>query len=225
MGVYIHVCFVPAWEYSHVNETFIIIDCGLYLMNIRSPFADPQSVVQPPTTKESVQPLEGKTGLCLTTPIDPPSTTPTNRLQTLSMDLLQTPHRDPLQTTHTDPRTTTYTLETMPADPSRITPTDPLLTTPTLHQLNQRVIRQIALDWYSVGLHLDIEALTLQIIEADIHPPSVERCCHTMFTRWLSHDEGTGGAPRLWRTVLKALKNVGYNTLVGDVERTLFEQN
>ena len=191
-------------------------------MNIRSPFADSQSVVQPPTTKESVQPLEGRTGLCLTTPIDPTSTTPTNRLQTMSMDPLWSPHRDPLRTTATDPRTTTTTLETMPADPSRITPTDPLLTTPNFHQLNRLVIRQIALDWYSVGLHLDIEVLTLQIIEADVHPPSVERCCRTMFTRWLSHDEGTGGAPRLWRTVLKALKNLGYNSLVGDVERTLF---
>ena len=105
------------------------------------------------------------------------------------------------------------------------TPTDPLLTTPTLHQLNRHIIRQIALNWYSVGLNLDIEVVNLQIIEADTLPPSVERCCRTMFTRWLSHDEGTGGAPRLWRTVLKALKDVGYTSLVGDVERVLFKQN
>ena len=63
----------------------------------------------------------------------------------------------------------------------------------------------------------------LQIIEED-NPRSVERCCRTMFNRWLAHDEGTGGEPRVWRTVLKALKNVGYRTLVGDAERTLFEQ-
>ena len=101
---------------------------------------------------------------------------------------------------------------------------EPLMTTPTLNQLNRLIIRQIALDWYSVGLHLEIEFLTLKIIEADVYPPRVEECCRTMFTRWLSHDEGTGEAPRLWRTVLKALKNVGYTSLVGDVERTLFEQ-
>ena len=105
------------------------------------------------------------------------------------------------------------------------TPTNPLLTTPTLHQLNRLIIRQIALDWYSVGLHLEIEVVNLQIIEEDIYPPSVEKCCRTMFTKWLSHDEGTGGAPRLWRTVLKALKNARYNTVVEDVERELFEQN
>ena len=105
------------------------------------------------------------------------------------------------------------------------TPTDPFLTTPTVNQLNQIIIRQIALDWYSVGLHLEIEVLTLKIIEADVYPPSVEKCCCTMFTKWLSHDEGTGGAPRRWRTVLKALKDAGYTSLVGDVERVLFEQN
>ena len=105
------------------------------------------------------------------------------------------------------------------------TPTDPLLTTPTLNMIEQHIIRFVALDWYSVGLNLEIEVVNLKIIEADIHPPSVERCCRTMFARWLSHDEGTGEDPRLWRTVLKALKNVGYNTLVGDVERVLTKQN
>ena len=105
------------------------------------------------------------------------------------------------------------------------TPTDPLLTTPTLHQLNQLVIRKVALDWYSVGLHLEIENINLKIIEADVYPPSVEKCCLNMFSKWLSHDEGTGGAPRLWRTVLKALKDVGHSAVVGDVERILFEQN
>ena len=105
------------------------------------------------------------------------------------------------------------------------TPTNPLLTTPTLHQLNRLVIRKVALDWYSVGLHLEIEVINLQIIEADVYPPSVEKCCRTMFTRWLSHDEGTGGAPRLWRTVLKALKDAEYNAVVEDVERELFKQS
>ena len=52
----------------------------------------------------------------------------------------------------------------------------------------------------------------------------VDMCCRTMFTRWLSHVEGTGVAPRIWRTVLNALKNAGYISLVGDVERKLFER-
>ena len=131
------------------------------------------------------------------------------------MDMPMKSSTDPLQTTSTVP------LRTASNDPLRTASTISLLTTPTLHQLDQFLVRQVALDWYTVGIHLEIEVLTLQIIEADIHPPSVERCCRTMFTKWLSHDKGTGGAPRLWRTVLKALKNVGYTSLVGDVERTL----
>ena len=118
-------------------------------------------------------------------------------------------------------KSSTDLLQNASTVPLRTASDDPLLTTPTLHQLNQFLVRQVALDWHPVGLHLEIEALTLQIIEADIYPPSVEKCCRTMFTKWLAHDEGTGGAPRHWRTVLKALKIVGYTSLVEDMERTL----
>ena len=100
---------------------------------------------------------------------------------------------------------------------------DPLRTTPTLNKINDLIVQRIAVHWYPVGLHLEIEIHTLNIIEADVYPPSVEKCCLTMFNKWLSHEKGTGPAPRLWRTVLKALKEVGYNSVAGDVERTLFE--
>ena len=107
-------------------------------------------------------------------------------------------------------------------DPHQTTPTEPLLATPTLIELNRQVIPHVCLDWQSVGHHLEVDPSVMKVIDDDYHD-DVEKCCRTMFTRWLSHDEGTGGAPRLWRTVLKALKNVGYTSLVGDVERTLFE--
>ena len=84
------------------------------------------------------------------------------------------------------------------------------------------MIPHVHLDWQSVGHHLEVDPSVMKVIDDDYHN-DVEKCCRAMFTRWLSHDEGTGGAPRLWRTVLKALKNVGYTSLVGDVERTLFE--
>ena len=100
---------------------------------------------------------------------------------------------------------------------------DPLRTTPTLHKIDDLIVRQIALDWYGVGVQLEIEINTLNIILADVYPPSVEKCCRTMFTKWLSHEKGTGPAPRHWRTVLKALKKVGYTSLAGDVEKTLLE--
>ena len=125
---------------------------------------------------------------------------------------------DPLQTTPTD------SLQTTPTDPLQTTPTNPLQTTPTTSELQRLIVRHIAPEWQSIGTLLDIEVSVLNIIEAD-NPRSVERCFHTMFTRWLAGGEGTGEEPRVWRTVLKALKNAGYVTLVGDVEGILFEQN
>ena len=101
---------------------------------------------------------------------------------------------------------------------------DPLLTTPIISELQRLVVQSIAPDWYTVGIHLEIETSLLDIIQAD-HPYSVEGCCCTMFTRWLACNGGTGEEPRVWRTVLKALKNAGHMTLVGDVERTLFACN
>ena len=151
-------------------------------------------------------------------PTDPLRTTPTDPVQTTPTYPLQTTPTNPLQTTPTDP------LQTTPTDPVQTRPTDPLQTTPTISELQRLIVRHIAVEWESIGILLDIEVSVLNIIEAD-NPRSVERCCRTMFTRWLAGGEGTGGEPRVWRTVLKALKNAGYMTLVGDVERILFEQN
>jgi hypothetical protein len=91
-----------------------------------------------------------------------------------------------------------------------------LLMKPTLNEINKLLIRHIAPNWYSIGLQLDIGVSVLRIIEVDIYPPSVEKCCREMFNRWLDHNEGTGGEPRLWRTVLRVVKNARYQTLIGD---------
>ena len=107
----------------------------------------------------------------------------------------------------------------------KTTLTDPLSIQPTISELQRRIVRHIAPGWHSVGVQLDIEVSVLSIIESDVYPRSVEKCCCMMFTRWLAHDEGTGGEPRVWRTILKALKNAGYKILAGDVESILFEQN
>ena len=142
----------------------------------------------------------------------------------LSPDSKQTTPTDPDQTTPTEPIKTTPTVpdQTTSTEPLKTTPTNPLLTTPTLNELSYHVVPHVRLDWQSVGHHLEVDPSVMKVIDDNYHD-DVEKCCRTMFTRWLSHDEGTGRAPRLWRTVLKALKNVGYTSLVGDVERTLFE--
>ena len=117
--------------------------------------------------------------------------------------------------------TPTNFLLTTPTDNLVTTPTNPLMTTPTIIEINQHIIPYLALDWVSIGLHLEVEhSILMDIADYD---DDVGTCCRTMFTRWLAHEEGTGVAPRIWRTVLKALKNTGYISLVGDVERMLFD--
>ena len=213
------VCVLECIYQAYLDRHYLV--CMLFYCSLKSlfPFLDPPKQTQPPT----YQP----TG----------STTSTNPLPTASSDPLPTMLDEPLRTTPTDPllnssgdplsrpsKADSDPLPTTFFDPLKTTPTDPLLTTPTINKLQQLLVQDIALDWFSVGLQLDIKVSVLNIIEADVYPRSVERCCRTMFTRWLACDEGTGGEPRVWRTVLKALKNVGYMALVGDVERTLFEQ-
>ena len=108
----------------------------------------------------------------------------------------------------------------MSSAPGRTPEAEPLLTTPTLSKLNSDVIRYVAPDWELVGYHLGFENCLLGIIQAD-NPRSVERCCHQVFVKWLSHADGTGENPRTWRSVLLALRTLGYSSVVGDVERSL----
>ena len=71
-------------------------------------------------------------------------------------------------------------------------------------------------------MNLEIENSILRIIEAETpHGIDCRGCCCQMFTRWLSCEEGTGNCPRVWKSVLLALKNAGYTSVVGDVEKML----
>ena len=203
-------------------EIWLHFMCVLFYCSLQSlfPYLDPTKQTPPPTNQAgslSTNPLQA-------TSSDPPPTMLDNPLRTTPTDpLLNTSDdRVPLSRpseAESDP------LPTTASDPLKTTLTDPLLTTPTVNKLQQLVVQDIALDWFPIGLDLEIKVSVLNIIEADVYPPSVEKCCRPMFTRWLAHDESTGGEPRVWRTVLKALKNAGYKTLAGDVERTLNRKN
>ena len=82
---------------------------------------------------------------------------------------------------------------------------DPLLSTPTLSQLNGRVVRRVAAQWYEVGVSLEVESSVLDTIQAD-NPHSVRRACCAMFSEWLSRGSGTGEQPRVWQSVLTAVR-------------------
>ena len=95
-----------------------------------------------------------------------------------------------------------------------------LFTSPMVSDLDTQLVRHIAPDWQRVGLHMGVENYILRIIEAD-HSHSVENACLEMFNRWLSHSEGTGDHPRIWKSVLMAVRTTGYNDLVHDIHRQL----
>ena len=82
---------------------------------------------------------------------------------------------------------------------------DPLLSAPTLSQLKRQVVWRVAGHWYEVGLSLEVRAAVLDTIRAD-NPHSVRRACCAMFSEWLSRGPGTGERPRVWRSVLTAVR-------------------
>ena len=97
---------------------------------------------------------------------------------------------------------------------------DPLLSTPTLIQLNQQVVWRVADQWYEVGVSLEVRAAVLNTIRAD-NPHSVRQACCAMFSEWLSRGPGTGERPRVWLSVLMAVKETVGKTIAEEVEETV----
>ena len=94
----------------------------------------------------------------------------------------------------------------------------PLLSTPTLNELNQLVVWRVAAEWYSLGLSLGVEPAVLATIKAD-HPGGVEGACRDLLRRWLSQGPGTGEQPRVWLSILTAIRETVGKTIAEEVER------
>ena len=94
----------------------------------------------------------------------------------------------------------------------------PLLSTPTLNELNQPVVWRVAAKWYALGLSLGLEATLLATIMAN-HPGDVEGACRDLLCRWLSRGPGTGEQPRVWLSVLTAIRETVGKTIAEEVER------
>ena len=96
---------------------------------------------------------------------------------------------------------------------------DPL-SAPTLSQLNRQVVWRVAGQWYEVGLSLEVRAAVLDTIRAD-NPHSVRQACCAMFSEWLSRGPGTGERPRVWLSVLMAIRETVGKTIAEEVEETV----
>ena len=94
----------------------------------------------------------------------------------------------------------------------------PVLSTPALNELNQLVVWRVAAQWCPLGLSLGVESTLLATVKAD-HPADVEGACRDLLCRWLSRGPGTGEQPRVWLSVLTAIRETVGETIAEEVER------
>lgn len=147
------------------------------------------------------------------------------RIQGSSPNCSQRTSYDPTQATSilsSTERSPSHNLHaTIPISPTATSPLqrnsyNPLLEPPKM-AIIQGIIQPAALEWYSIGLYLGIEDHLLSIIETD-HPHSVEKCCQTMFVRWLRGGEGTGENPRTWQKVIDVLNTAKFHHLAEELK-------
>lgn len=69
-------------------------------------------------------------------------------------------------------------------------------------------------------MYLKVDMAVLDTNRAD-NPHSVKEACCSMFRDWLSRQAGTGEQPRVWRSVLEAVKEVSGKTAAKDIERRI----
>ena len=97
---------------------------------------------------------------------------------------------------------------------------DSLLSAPTLSQLKRQVVWRVAGQWYEVGVSLEVRAAVLDTIQAD-NPHSVRQACCAMYREWLSRGPGTGEQPRVWQSVLTAVRETVGEGIAAEIEETV----
>ena len=97
----------------------------------------------------------------------------------------------------------------------------PVPPTPTLNELNQLVVWRVAAQWHPLGLSLGVEPTVLAIINAD-HPGDVEGACRDLLCRWWLRSPGSGEQPRVWLSVLTAIRETVGEMIAEEVEREAF---
>lgn len=71
-----------------------------------------------------------------------------------------------------------------------------------------------------MGLSLGVEPTVLDTIKAN-YPGDVEGACRDFLCRWLSQRSGTGEQPRVWLSIVKAIKETMGESTAEEIERVI----
>ena len=74
-----------------------------------------------------------------------------------------------------------------------------------MHQLNTIVVPNVSVDWEDVAYALQYDIHIVRRI-TNTHSGDLTKCCKELFKDWLISNHGKG--PRIWQTLLKALKEI-----------------
>ena len=81
-----------------------------------------------------------------------------------------------------------------------------------------KITQTVAAKWEDVALALHFEGHVLQNIRYDPHIHCIDTACREMFQKWL---DGEGRQPVTWETLLDALVDAGFVTVVEDLHEIL----
>ena len=88
----------------------------------------------------------------------------------------------------------------------------PALATPTLKELSNAL--DSVVNWYLLGVKLDLENHELRAIDHDFRGDGVERCKHEMLSHWLRNAK----CPT-WRAVTDALCLMGEHAVASKIQK------
>ena len=72
--------------------------------------------------------------------------------------------------------------------------------------------------WKRFGVYLGVDPYTIANIDKD--HKGVSDCMLSLVSLWVSEQSGTGDYPRTWETVVKAVKDTGYDGLAKGLTKT-----
>ena len=83
---------------------------------------------------------------------------------------------------------------------------------PTLSQLFN-ALQPVSADWYTLGIQLDYDASTLDVIREDNHH-KVEHCMEDLLSSWQQKYPNKG-----WRDIIGALRKMNRNDIANEIEK------